>query len=107
MKWKKKTKLELIQKKTQDAINETNKNIEKLGGYTIDLYDSLTAIQKLFDKIRNVPSEGKLQYEICKKQRLNWKQQAEKIEKIYQMGFTDEELEYVFHKNAAHLWSME
>lgn len=29
------------------------------------------------------------------------------IEKIYQMGFTDEELEYVFHKNAAHLWSME
>lgn len=23
------------------------------------------------------------------------------------MGFTDEELEYVFHKNAAHLWSME
>lgn len=29
------------------------------------------------------------------------------IEKIYQMGFTDEELEYVFHKNAAHLWGME
>lgn len=83
MKWKKKTKLELIQEKTQDAINETNKNIEKLGEYTIDLYDTLKDIQDLFDKIRNVPNEEKLQYESYKKQRLNWKQQAEKIEKDY------------------------
>lgn len=83
MKWKKKTKIELIQEKTQDAINETNKNIEKLGEYTIELYDALTAIQELFDKIRNVPSKEKLQYESYKKQRLNWKQQAEKIEKDY------------------------
>lgn len=83
MKWKKKTKLELIQDKTQNAINETNKNIEKLGEYTIDLYDTLTSIQELFDKIRNVPNEEKLQYESYKKQRLNWKQQAERIEKDY------------------------
>ena len=27
MKWKKKTKFELIQEKTQDAINETNNDV--------------------------------------------------------------------------------
>ena len=37
----------------------------------------------IFDKIRNVPSEKKLQYEELKQIRLNWKQQAEKIEKDY------------------------
>ncbi len=29
------------------------------------------------------------------------------IEKVYHMGFTDEELEYVFHKNAEGLWTIE
>ena len=29
------------------------------------------------------------------------------IEKIYQMGFTEEELEYVFHKNAEALWTVQ
>ena len=28
------------------------------------------------------------------------------IEKVYHMGFTDEELEYVFHKNAESLWEV-
>ncbi|XBG77606.1 hypothetical protein V4S31_12245 [Enterococcus cecorum] len=44
----------------------------------------MTSIQELFDKIRNVPSDKKLQYEELKQIRLNWKQQAEKIEKDYQ-----------------------
>ena len=84
MKGKKKSKLQQAQDKAQAAINLTNKTIEELGGYTSGLYESLTSIQELFDKIRNVPSDKKLQYEELKQIRLNWKQQAEKIEKDYQ-----------------------
>ena len=84
MKGKKKSKLQQAQDKAQAAINLTNKMIEELGGHTSGLYESLTSIQELFDKIRNVPSDKKLQYEELKQIRLNWKQQAEKIEKDYQ-----------------------
>lgn len=84
MKGKKKTKLQLAQDKAQAAINKTNKTIEALGENTSSLYETLTTIQELFDKIRNVPSDKKLQYEELKQIRLNWKQQAEKIEKDYQ-----------------------
>ena len=51
MKGKKKSKLELIQEKAQAAINKTNDSIEELGKHTSCLYDSLTSIQDLFDKI--------------------------------------------------------
>lgn len=80
---KKKSKLQLAQNKAQAAINETNKCIENLGVHTNNLYIVLTEMQELFDKIRNVPSEKKLQYEELKQIRLNWKQQAEKIEKDF------------------------
>ncbi|MEI3177938.1 MAG: hypothetical protein V8S31_06310 [Lachnospiraceae bacterium] len=65
------------------TINKTNGSIVELGEYTSRLYTSLTDIQELFDKIRNVPSEEKVQYEKLKQIRLEWKQQAEKIEKDY------------------------
>lgn len=80
---KKKSKLQLAQDKAQKAINKTNEKIEELGCNTSDLYGALTTIQEFFDKIRNVPTEKKLQYEELKQIRLNWKQQAEKIEKDY------------------------
>ena len=44
---------------------------------------TLNNLQELFDVIRNVPSEKKLEYEKFKEIRLNWKQQAEKIENDY------------------------
>lgn len=81
---KKKSNLELAQEKAQTTINKTNKTIEELGANTGNLYDALTSIQGLFDKIRNVPSDKKLQYEECKKIRLNWKQHAKKIDADYQ-----------------------
>ena len=59
MKGKKKSKLELVQEKAQAAINKTNDSIEELGKHTSCLYDSLTSIQDLFDKIRNVPTDKK------------------------------------------------
>ena len=79
----KKSKLQVAQDKAQAAIKETNNAIGELGGYTRSLYKSLTSIQEQFDKIRNVPSEQKLQYEELKQIRLNWKQQADKIDKDY------------------------
>lgn len=83
MKHKKKSKLQLAQDAAQASINRTNEKIEELGDNTGKLYDSLTEIQGLFDRIRNVPSDKKLEYEELKKVRLNWKKQAEKIEKDY------------------------
>ena len=82
-KLKKKSKLQIAQKKVQEKINETNNGISELGGYTGDLYKSLTRIQEKFDIIRNIPSEKKLKYEELKHVRLCWKQQAEKIDKDY------------------------
>ncbi len=84
MKGKKKSRLQQAQDKTQEAINKTNKAIEELGEHTSGLYDYLTNIQELFDKIRNVPSDKRLQYEELKEIRLEWKQQAKTIEKEYQ-----------------------
>ncbi len=84
MKEQRKSSIQQAQDKTQAAINTTNNVIEELGKHTSSLYEALTDIQVLFDKIRNVPSDKKLQYEDLKQIRLSWKQQAEKIEKDYQ-----------------------
>ena len=80
---KKKSKLQIAQDKAQAATNETNNVIGELGKHTESLYKSLTSIQVQFDKIRSVPSEQKLRYEELKQIRLNWKQQADKIDKDY------------------------
>ena len=80
---KKKSKLQLAQDEAQLAINETNIRIEILGAHSNALCIELNNIQGVFDAIRNMPSEKKLEAEKLKKIRLNWKQQAEKIEKDY------------------------
>ena len=80
---KKKSKLQQAQDEAQAAINETNKKIEELGKHSNNLCIELNNIQKLFDEIRNIPSEKKIECEKFKKIRLNWKQQAEKIESDY------------------------
>lgn len=83
---KKKSKLKLAQDEAQAAINETNKKIEELGEYSNDLCLELNCIQELFDEIRNIPNDKKLECEKLKKIRLNWKQQAEKIENDYKVA---------------------
>ncbi len=80
---KNKSKLKLAQNEAQEAIDKTNQKISELGEHTGSLYTSLSNIQELFDAIRNVPSDKKLEYEKFKEIRLNWKQQAEKIESDY------------------------
>lgn len=83
---KRKSKLQLAQDEAQAAINETNKKIEELGTHSNYLCIELNNIQELFDAIRNMPSEKKIESENLKKIRLNWKQQAEKIENDYKMA---------------------
>lgn len=75
--------LQLAQQKAEAAAKNTNLKIHKLGEHAKDLYASLTTIQTSFDRIRNVPEENKLKYENLKTIRVNWKQQAEKIELEY------------------------
>ena len=78
-----KSRLHIAQVKAEAAIKKTNQKIIELGKYTGGLYNDLTTIQLLFDRIRNVPEEKRLQYEQLKEIRLNWKKQAEKIELEY------------------------
>lgn len=80
---KNKSRLKLAQNEAQAAIDKTNQKISELGEHTGFLYTSLSNIQELFDAIRNVPSDKKLEYEKFKEIRLNWKLQAEKIESDY------------------------
>ncbi len=80
---KKKSKLQLAQDEAQAAINNTNERIDELGKNTRNLYAELTEIQEGFEAIRNIPPEKKIEYEELNKIRLEWKQQAEKIEKDY------------------------
>ena len=54
-----------------------------MGQNSLEIYDLLDQIQIEFDKIRNVPTEKKIEYEKLKKKRLEWKQQAEKIERDF------------------------
>lgn len=79
----KKSKLKLAQEEAEASINKTNEKITDLGEHTKKLYENLTTIQKNFDDIRNIPSDKYLEYEKLKKIRLNWRQQAEKIESDY------------------------
>lgn len=78
-----KTRLQLAQQQAESAIKKVNEKISELGTHTSRINHELVTIQKLFDNIRNVPSEKRLEYEELKKIRLNWKQQAEKIESDY------------------------
>ena len=80
---KEKSRLKLAQEEAQAAIDKTNDKISELGEQTSLLYLALNDIQTMFDVIRNVPTKKKLEYEKFKEIRLNWKQQAEKIENDY------------------------
>ena len=80
---KKKSKMKISQEKAEATIKHTNEKIDELGEQTSQLYDKLNEIQSLFDVLRNMPSDKKLEYEKLKEIRLNWKDQAKKIEDGY------------------------
>lgn len=76
----KKSKFEIVQEEAQNAVNKTNIKIEELGDKSNELSTQLIRLQNQFDKIRNIPTEKKLEHEHLKEIRLIWKKQAEKIE---------------------------
>lgn len=80
---KKESSLEESKKRAEAALNRTNTKIEELGARSSMLSEALGALQDSFDKIRNVPEKERLEFERVKKIRLDWKQQAEKIEADY------------------------
>ncbi|NMA13144.1 MAG: hypothetical protein GX933_08205 [Chloroflexi bacterium] len=80
---KNKTRLQIAQEQAESAIKKTNEKIEELGTHTSRLYDILNVLQNFFEEIKNIPNEKRLEYEKLKEIRLNWKQQAEKIESDY------------------------
>ena len=75
--------LKQAQEQTESAVKETNKKIEELGSNTEVLYNKLNDLQAQFDKIRNMPNDKKLEYQRLQEVRMEWKQQAEKIEADY------------------------
>ena len=85
---KKQNKLKLAQEEAEAALEKTNAYINKLGKYTVELYNALNSLQAIFDAIRNVPPDKLVKYEKLKRIRLQWKQQAEKIEADYQSAVT-------------------
>ena len=58
---KKKSKLKLAQEQAELSIKKTNEKIGELGTHTGQLYNVLNTLQKLFEDIRNVPSEKRLE----------------------------------------------
>ena len=80
---KKLSKLQTAQQKAEAAAKKTNQKINELDKHTNALYTSLTTIQSLFDRIRNMPEENRLKYEKLKNISINWEQQVEKIEIEY------------------------
>lgn len=80
---KENSEFENVQEELEDIIKKTNDKIEELGHNTHNLYSELKEIQELFDKIRNVPSEKRLEYTKLKNIRLGWRQQVNKIEEDY------------------------
>ena len=80
---KKKSKLELAQEQVESAIQKTNDRITVLGQETSFLSDKLIELQEAFDDIRNMPSETVFQCEEYKRIRLEWSDQAKKIERDF------------------------
>ena len=80
---KKLSKLQSKQQEAEAAVAEINQKINELGFHASNLYFSLTEIHVLFNRIRNLPEENILKYKELKEIRVNWKQQAEKIELEY------------------------
>ena len=80
---KEKNELRKAAEKIALLVSQTNSKINELGYYAYSLNNVLSIVQNLFDKIRNIPSDTKREYEKTKEVRLEWKQQVDKIESDY------------------------
>ena len=77
------SKLQQARELAKAALDKTNERISVLGEYDEDMSNTLSDIQFLFDKIRNVPTDTQIQYDKIKQSRLKWLSQAKLIEEKY------------------------
>lgn len=80
---KKKSRLKLAQDEAQTAMEKANQKILELGEHASSLHLALNNIQESLEGIRHIPSDKIIEYRKFGEIRLNWKQQAEIIEKNY------------------------
>ena len=80
---RKKTRLEIIQDKSNLAIKETNDAISILGKHAEMLFYELNELQSTFDKIRNVPDEEQEHFNEIKMIRMKWELGAREIDEKY------------------------
>ncbi len=73
--------LGLAKQEFDTSLNKTIELIDYLGTASSCLYESLNTIQDVFDKIRGVPDENRLQYQRLQEMREAWKKQADEIQK--------------------------
>ena len=76
----KKSPLQIAQEEAQKQLDIVNKKIDVLGAHSGHLYEALKRIERIFDNIRNVPTEENKKFREVKKASLKWKQQAQKIQ---------------------------
>lgn len=80
---KKKSELQEAADRIAALVSLTNAKINEMGNYAYSMNNILSIIQNQFDRIRNVPSDKKREFEKAKEVRLEWKQQVDKIESDY------------------------
>ena len=75
----KKISIDVAKQELESSMNSTIHRIDDLGVLSSGLYDSLSSIQDIFDSIRGVPDDKRLQYQTLEKMREAWKTQANDI----------------------------
>lgn len=78
-----KTKLQVAEDNMISENKKIVKKIETLGKFASLLNSNINELQRVFDCIRNVPNEKRIQLENVEVVRLNWLDQAKKIEIYY------------------------
>ena len=75
----KKVSLDTAKQELEITLDKTIQRIDDLGVMSTGLYESLNSLQDLFDSIRGIPDEKRLQYQTLEKMRDAWKSQANDI----------------------------
>lgn len=75
----KKISIDAAKQELETTLNSTIQRIDDLGVLSSGLYESLSSIQDIFDSIRGIPDDKRLQYQTLEKMREAWKNQANDI----------------------------
>lgn len=71
--------LEVAKQELETTLAKTIQLIDYLGVASTSLYGSLNSMQDIFDEIRGIPDDNRMQYQMLQKMREAWKKQADDI----------------------------